>query len=300
LSALCVALARPQWGHETVELPRGGADIFVLFDVSNSMLVEDMGTSRLEWGRRKVEVLLDELSRDPIHRMGLMPFAGEPFVQLPPTPDYDAVRFVLEDLNPRSVAFGGSDLAAAIDAAADELVRLPGADKAILVISDGDAIDANASGAVRAARETSRKQALEAARDARIKAIEAGKRLGIYALGVGGNTMREVAVPDGRGGTSYVRYQEGSGGDQVATSALEESTLAGIAFENKGYVHSTQDDTDVLFLLRSGMTSGGVLLDEAGGERSIPIERFRWPLLLAFVLLFVEMFLPEGRREVLA
>jgi Ca-activated chloride channel family protein len=54
VALLCVALARPQWGHETVNLPRGGADIMILFDVSNSMLVEDMGGSRLQWGRRKV------------------------------------------------------------------------------------------------------------------------------------------------------------------------------------------------------------------------------------------------------
>ena len=39
------------------------------------------------------------------------------------------------------------------------------------------------------------------------------------------------------------------------------------------------------------------MIDEAGGERSIPIERFRWPLLAAFVLLLLELFVPEGRKE---
>jgi Ca-activated chloride channel family protein len=300
LALLCVALARPQWGHETVNLPRGGADILVLFDVSNSMLVEDMQGSRLRWGRRKIDTLIDELARDPVHRIGLMPFAGEPFLVVPPTPDYDAVRFFLEDLNPRSVGFGGSDLAAAIDRAAEQLVDLPGTDKAILVVSDGEAIDANASGAVQAARADSRKRALEAARDARLKATSAGKRLGIYALGVGGGVMKEVAVPDDRGGTSYVRYRGASGEEQVATSALDERTLAGVAYDNSGYAHSTQDDTDILFLIRSGLTSGGAPIDEGGGERSIPIERFRMPLLAAFVLLLVELFIREGRGEAVA
>lgn len=191
-TCLCIGLGRPQWGVETVSLPRGGADIVILFDVSNSMLIEDMGTSRLEWGRRKIEVLLDELARDAVHRVGLMPFAGEPFMLVPPTPDYGAVRFFLEDLNPRSVGFGGSDLAAAIDSAAETVVKLPGAEKTILIVSDGDAIDANADGTVPAARSESRLRAREAARDARLKAIASGKRLGIYAIGVGGGRQKKL------------------------------------------------------------------------------------------------------------
>ena len=80
-------------------------------------------------------------------------------------------------------------------------------------------------------------------------------------------------------------------------SALDESTLSGIAFENKGYVHSTADETDIIYLLRTGLTSGGQAIDGVGGERSIPIERFRWPLLFAFVLLLAELFVPQGRKE---
>ena len=84
---LCVGLGRPQWGTRTERLPRGGTDLVIMVDVSNSMLVEDMGTSRLEWARRKIHDLLDEMSADPFHRVGLMPFAGEPFPLVPPPPD---------------------------------------------------------------------------------------------------------------------------------------------------------------------------------------------------------------------
>lgn len=291
---LCVGLGRPQKGAETVSLPRGGADILVLVDVSNSMLVGDMveGTSRLEWARRKISDLLDELERDPIHRVGLMPFAGEPFLLVPPTPDYDALRFFLEDLNPRSVGFGGSDLARALDRAADELAALPGRAKAVLVVSDGDAVEPGGSSELARARELARTKAVEAARDANRRGVA------VFALGVGGSVAREVTIPDGRGGSTYVRYKDPSGSEAVATSALDETTLALVGSAPGAYVHTTLDGSDIELLLRSGLASGGAVEDgEHGEERSIPVERMRLPLLGAFVLFLAELFVPSGRKD---
>ena len=291
---LCTGLARPQWGARTEKLPRGGTDLVVLVDVSNSMLVEDMGprTSRLEWARQKIDVLLDEMSADPIHRVGLTPFAGEPFPLVPPTPDYEAVRFFLDDLGPRSVGWGGSDLALAIDRAADDLKKLPGGHKSILVVSDGDAIGPNAPGAVCRGQEEAREKAVEAARDARL-----GKGVRVFALGIGKKDVAsEVAVPDGKGGRSYIRFKDEAGEEKVATSSLRESTLGRIADVGGGrYAHTTYDESDLALLLHEGLLSGGVSGEEET-ERVIPTERFRWPLLAAFVLLLVEMFVPAGGR----
>lgn len=293
-SLLCVALGRPQWGTRSERLPRGGTDLMILVDVSNSMLVEDMGTSRLEWALRKIADLLDEMSAEPFHRVGLMPFAGEPFPLVPPTPDYEAVRFFLDDVNPRSVGYGGSNLARAIDRASADLKKAPGRHRAILLISDGDAIDPDESGAVWAAREVAREKAVEAARDA---GLGGGPKVVVFTLGVGNDKVAsEVAVPDGRGGRSYVRYRNESGEERIATSRLDESTLANIASAGNGtYVHSTYDDTDLQLLVASGLLTGGVTGEEEA-SRSLPIDRFRWPLLAAFVLLLAEMFVPAGGR----
>jgi Ca-activated chloride channel family protein len=257
-----------------------------------------MGTTRLEWAKGKVERLLDEAEADPVHRIGLMPFAGEAFLLLPPTPDYEAVRFFLEDLNPASVALGGSDLAEAIDEAAEELRSaargvegkpLPGR-KAILVVSDGDLVDPRRKGALDAAREAAREKAVSASRDARLGGVA------VYALGVGKrDEASEVTVPDDRGGTSYVRYRDESGNEVIATSRLRESTLAAIASPPGAYAHSTLDGSDIELLLSQGLLSGEVA-GEGKTERSLPLERFRWPLLAAFILLLVELFVPEGRR----
>ncbi|MHC4250918.1 MAG: vWA domain-containing protein [Planctomycetota bacterium] len=292
-SLLCIGLARPQWGTTVQRLPKGGTDLTILVDVSNSMLVPDMGAgaTRLEWAKRKIEDLLDEVEREGGHRVGLVPFAGEPFPLVPPTPDYEAARFFLDDLNPSSVAFGGSDVARAVDSSATTLAKLPGRLKALLVISDGDAIEPQASGAVRAARGAAREKAVEAARDAGLKGVR------VFALGVGGKESREVVSEGDDGGTSFVRYEDDSGESRIATSALEESTLAELARAGGGeYVHSTLNESDLALLIHSGLLSGGVSGEEET-ERVIPIERMRWPLLAALVLLLVEMLLPAGGRR---
>lgn len=293
-SFICVGLARPQKGSETVRLPRGGSDILILVDVSNSMLIEDVveGTSRLDWARRKISDLLDELARDPIHRIGLMPFAGEPFLLVPPTNDYDALRLFVEDLNPRSVGLGGSDLAKAIDSASDELAKLPGKAKAVLVMSDGDVIEPFSDAELAGARAQARAKAVEAATAAKTRGIA------VFALGIGGRMAREVTVSDGRGSSSYVRYKEPSGAEAIATSALDENTLAMIGSPPGAYAHTTLDGTDIELLMSSGLLSGGEPTgEEHQEERSIPVERMRWPLMAAFMLLLTELFIPAGRKE---
>jgi hypothetical protein len=252
------------------------------------------------------------MSADPFHRVGLMPFAGEPFPLVPPTPDYEAVRFFVDDLTPRSVGYGGSDLARAVDRAAADLKKLPGKRKAILVISDGDAIEPvpareragqvtarsrrpREAGAIRQAREAARRKAVEAARDAH---LGGEGRVAVFALGVGSDKVAsEVAVPDERGGRSYVRYKDESGMDRVATSGLSERTLTEVARRGGGfYVHSTRDDSDLKLLMANGLLTGGVTGEEETA-RAIPIERFRWPLLAAFVLLLAELFVPAGGKD---
>jgi hypothetical protein len=162
------------------------------------------------------------------------------------------------------------------------------------VISDGDAIGPDEPGAVKKARGAARRKAVEAARDAHL----GGKgRVAVFALGVGSDKIAsEVAVPDQRGGRSYVRYKDESGRDRVATSRLSGSTLAEVASRGGGaYVHSTSDDSDLKLLVADGLLTGGVTGEEEAA-RAIPIERFRWPLLAAFVLLLVELFVPAGAK----
>ena len=159
-------------------------------------------------------------------------------------------------------------------------------------MSDGDVIEPAGTAELAKARDLARMKAVEAARDANRRGVA------VFALGVGGRVAREVTLPDGHGGSTYVRYKDASGAEAVATSALDETTLALVGSPPGTYVHTTLDGSDIELLLRSGLASGGAAEDgERGEERSIPIEHMRLPLLGAFVLFLVELFVPSGRKE---
>ena len=81
-----VALAGPRFGTEYEQVVPRGADLYVLIDVSRSMLADDVVPSRL--GRAKIDVasLLNRLQGE---RIGLIAFAGQAVVKCPLTVDYD-------------------------------------------------------------------------------------------------------------------------------------------------------------------------------------------------------------------
>ena len=61
-----LALARPRWGFEWREVKHQGVDIFVLLDVSKSMLTEDVRPNRLTQAKYAVQDLLEKLRGDRI------------------------------------------------------------------------------------------------------------------------------------------------------------------------------------------------------------------------------------------
>ena len=72
LCCLIVAAARPRFGVFFEEVSTRGVDLFVLLDVSRSMLAEDVAPNRLERAKRDIQDLLERLHGD---RVGLIVFA---------------------------------------------------------------------------------------------------------------------------------------------------------------------------------------------------------------------------------
>jgi Ca-activated chloride channel family protein len=75
---------------------RKGADIIIALDVSNSMMAQDIRPSRLERARQALNQLVDDLEGD---RIGIVVFAGEAFVQLPITTDYNAAKMFISTIS---------------------------------------------------------------------------------------------------------------------------------------------------------------------------------------------------------
>lgn len=148
--AMVVALMRPQWGERFVAAPRVGAEIMIALDVSRSMLADDARPSRLERAKAEITDLLAYLENDQV---GLIAFAGRASVLSPLTPDKSFLRLALESAGPHSVSRGGTRLAEPILRAVAGLGRPGPAQRALILITDGEDHDSFALDAARQAAE---------------------------------------------------------------------------------------------------------------------------------------------------
>jgi Ca-activated chloride channel family protein len=141
-----IALAQPLWGEGGAAGERLATDLVICLDVSRSMLAEDVEPSRLERAKAEIESLAARAAGD---RLALVVFAGEARLVVPLTRDLASLARMASLQDPLSVATGGSDLGAAIDAARGALDG-PGA---ILLLTDGEDLGESGLRAARRARE---------------------------------------------------------------------------------------------------------------------------------------------------
>src|SRR5690606_24717266 len=96
----------------------------------------------------------DLLLKARTDRLGLVPFAGTAFVQCPLTVDQEAFQQNVNILDVDIIPEGGSDLGAAIEAAASAFEEGEGTFRVLVLFSDGE--DHN-NRAVKAAEEAAKK-----------------------------------------------------------------------------------------------------------------------------------------------
>jgi Ca-activated chloride channel family protein len=99
--ALCLlAAARPQAGQKKVEEKKPVTDLFVAFDVSSSMLTNDLKPNRVTAAKKVLAEFLDKIQNV---RVGLTVFAGVSFTQCPLTTDMEVVKKLLANVEIGSV-----------------------------------------------------------------------------------------------------------------------------------------------------------------------------------------------------
>ncbi len=150
LILLALAAARPQWGATEQALELSEFAVVIALDVSQSMAAEDVTPSRFAAAQAEVRRLVDARRGD---RIGLVIFAGQPFLRFPLTRDHASALAVLDALQPgEALAPPGSNIAAAIETARATLAReeAPGV---IVVVSDGETHSGDAVSAAAAAWE---------------------------------------------------------------------------------------------------------------------------------------------------
>lgn len=265
-----LALARPRLGGEAPVTAWRGLDLVVALDVSRSMLARDLGPDRLARAAREVEALAAAAEGD---RLGLVLFAGEARVRVPLTRDRAAVARVAAGARPEDVLRGGTDLAAALEAAGGMVEGGAEARGAVLLLSDGE--DHGGRGA-------------EAARRLRARGIA------VHVLGVGSEAGARIAVPQAAGapGEQYLRDRAG----REVLTRLERASLQAVAQAGGGAFALLTGEAPVLPALHAREVRPRARAEQVASARTAPADRTAWLALAALLCFGADLRLRRAPR----
>lgn len=143
-----LALAGPRWGASLgALLPGESPSLVVALDVSQSMLADDLDGGRIERARAVMTEVVEGL---PGWRVGLVAFADDAQVFCPMTMDSRALITLAQRARPGAELKGGSNLEVALTTSQELLGERPGA---ILLLTDGEQLDGDASRALRSLKD---------------------------------------------------------------------------------------------------------------------------------------------------
>ena len=272
LTGLILTAAQPRWGYETRETHRRGLDLVVIADVSKSMLATDIVPDRLTREKLAIDDLICQLQGD---RVGLVAFAGSAFLQAPLTIDYDAVLGSVAELDTELIPRGGTNLGGAIDLALEAFGKNEAGNRAIVLLSDGEAtVEGEQASGVEAAK----------------RAVTAGAR--VFTVGFGTPEGSLIPLPGGRKG-DFVRDEDG----KIVRSRLDEAALNEIARAGNGsYLRFTSGEATMRTLIQDGLSQLKAGEIDARTARR-PIERYQWPLAFALTCIVLSILLGERRRR---
>jgi Ca-activated chloride channel family protein len=214
---LVIGMARPQLAHGTTQVTASGIDIMLGLDVSGSMQaldfkIGDKRVNRIEVVKSVVSKFIEERPDD---RIGIVSFAGAPYLISPLTLDHDWLQQNLD-----RVSVGGTDdgtaIGSAIAASVNRLRESPAKSKIVILLTDG----MNNAGKL-----------------SPMAAAEAAKALGvkIYTIAVGVRGEAPIPVKDEVGNTQMV----------MAKVDVDEKTLQAVSALTGGSFYRAVD-TDSL------------------------------------------------------
>lgn len=267
IAIIVLGLARPQFGTKMAEVKHKGIEMIIALDVSNSMMSEDIQPNRLENAKMAISRLVDRLENDKI---GLIVFAGDAYIQMPVTTDYQAAKLFLNSISTQIVPRQGTAIGSAIKLARNSFTPNSDKSRAIVIITDG---------------ENHEEDAVEAAKEAAAAGVV------IHTIGIGSVQGVPIPVVSEGGQKDYRKDNEG----KVIISKLNEDLLRQVSEAGKGtYVRATAS--------RTGLNT---ILDEMNKMEKQEIrmkvyaeydEQFLYYVGFALFLLLVD-FVLNGRKN---
>lgn len=215
LAALIIALARPQLGKGTTEVEASGIDIILAIDVSGSMEALDFELKGERANRLEVvkDVVAKFVEERPNDRIGILAFAGRPYLVSPLTLDHEWLLRRLESVRIGQVE-DGTAIGSAIVSAANHLKEQEAKSRIVVLLTDG----MNNSGAANPAT-----------------AAEAAKAFDIKVYTVGAGTRGQAPMPVR---TAFGRRL------QMVEVDIDEEALKAVADQTGGqYFRATDTDS---------------------------------------------------------
>jgi Ca-activated chloride channel family protein len=137
--SLILGFARPQFGTASSQIHASGIDVMLLLDVSRSMLSEDFTigaerASRIDVVKQVTERFIEGRPND---RIGVIAFAGRPFLVSPLTLDHS---WLLSNLSRLQIGLteDGTAIGSALVSAANRLRDRKAKSRVIVLLTDGD------------------------------------------------------------------------------------------------------------------------------------------------------------------
>lgn len=214
---MIVALARPRWVTGTSDVQSSGIDIILTLDVSSSMealdfTLEGKQSNRLEAVKHVVEKFVKQRPDD---RIGMVAFAGRPYLAAPLTDDEAWIATRLKEVKIGQVE-DGTAIGSAIASSVDHLRESEAKSRIVILLTDG----VNTAGSVNP-----------------MTATEAAKAMGIKIYTIGAGTNGEAPYP--------VRGFFGQTQLQKVKVEIDEKLLGEVA-EATGGKYFRATDTDSL------------------------------------------------------
>ncbi|MFN0275085.1 MAG: VWA domain-containing protein [Chitinophagales bacterium] len=270
-SSFVIALANLRLGSKKEKVENQGSDVIICFDVSRSMLAEDVKPNRITRAQILASQIIESLAGNKI---GLVVFAGKAYIQMPLTVDASASLMYLNTINTNMVKTQGTNVGEAISVALQAFETgntesdAKKENKAIIIITDGESHD----GAT-----------LELAEKA------AEKKIKLIAIGVG--TSKGAPIPIKKGNSTD--FKKDDSGNIVLTK-LNEQALQEIADAGNGKYLNLGEGSNVLKTVRQE-------IDELEKNKGDTFEftdyknHFQLFLVLGLIFLTLEFFMSDKK-----
>ncbi|MEH6617148.1 MAG: VWA domain-containing protein [Porticoccus sp.] len=209
-----LAMAGPTWEQTPLPVHKQESALVVLFDLSPSMLAQDLKPNRLTRARLK---LIDLLQQRQEGTTALVAYAGEAFVVSPLTDDADTLAALIPALDPNIMPSRGSNVEAAVEQSIELMFNAGLTQGDLLLLTDDVPLTA---------------------RDTLSETIRNMGDFRLSILGVG----TEDGAPIPLGNQGFAKDSNGS----IVISRLDIASLKKLTRRHGGrYSNLTADDTDI-------------------------------------------------------